>query len=81
LENAGALRGFTIIMQDTTERKKMVIAREKAQEVRWHIQETFLSHVSHELRTPLTAIYLFTSNLRQRVQGHRSPHPRGVAKL
>jgi PAS domain S-box-containing protein len=63
LENAGAVRGFTIIMQDTTERKKMVIAREKAQEVRWHLQEKFLSHVSHELRTPLTAIYLFTSNL------------------
>ncbi len=55
--------GFAVIIQDTTERKKVATALEEARQERARLQENFLSHVSHELRTPLTAIYFFTSNV------------------
>ena len=66
---AGAIRGFAIIMQDMTERKKIATVLEEAQRERSRLQEKFLSHVSHELRTPLTAIYFFTTNVLDGVFG------------
>ena len=69
----GSIQGFAIIMQDTTERKKMALVLEEAQQERGRLQEKFLSHVSHELRTPLTAIYFFTTNVLDGVFGDLTP--------
>jgi PAS domain S-box-containing protein len=63
LDDAGPIRGFAIIVQDVTERRKLVTVMEEARQERARVQERLLSHVSHELRTPLTAIYLFTTNV------------------
>jgi PAS domain S-box-containing protein len=63
LDDAGPIRGFAIIVQDVTERRKLVTVMEEARQERARVQEKLLSHVSHELRTPLTAIYLFTTNV------------------
>jgi PAS domain S-box-containing protein len=65
----GPIQGFAIIMQDTTERKKIALVLEEAQQERARLQEKFLSHVSHELRTPLTAIYFFITNVLDGVFG------------
>jgi PAS domain S-box-containing protein len=72
-ESAGAVRGFAIIMQDVTERRKIAIVQEEARQERARLQETFLSHVSHELRTPLTAIYFFTTNVLDGLLGDLTP--------
>jgi PAS domain S-box-containing protein len=69
----GPIQGFAIIMQDTTERRKLAIALEEAQQERARLQEKFLSHVSHELRTPLTAIYFFTTNVLDGIFGDLTP--------
>jgi PAS domain S-box-containing protein len=69
----GLIQGFAIIMQDTTERKKIALVLEEAQQERARLQEKFLSHVSHELRTPLTAIYFFTTNVLDGVFGDLTP--------
>jgi PAS domain S-box-containing protein len=69
----GSIQGFAIIMQDTTERRKVALVLEEAQQERGRLQEKFLSHVSHELRTPLTAIYFFTSNVLDGVFGDLTP--------
>jgi len=69
----GSIQGFAIIMQDTTERKKIALVLENAQQERGRLQESFLSHVSHELRTPLTAIYFFTTNVLDGVFGDLTP--------
>ena len=73
LEDAGSVRGFAIIMQDVTERRKIAVALEEARQARSRLQEEFLSHVSHELRTPLTAIYLFTTNVLDGLLGGLTP--------
>jgi PAS domain S-box-containing protein len=59
----GNLAGFAVIIQDTTERRRIASAIEDTRRERIRLQEKLLSHVSHELRTPLTAIYFFTSNV------------------
>jgi PAS domain S-box-containing protein len=69
----GPIQGFAIIMQDTTERKRIALVLEEAQQERARLQEKFLSHVSHELRTPLTAIYFFTTNVLDGVFGDLTP--------
>jgi PAS domain S-box-containing protein len=69
----GPAQSFAIIMQDITERKKIAMILEEAQEERGRLQEEFLSHVSHELRTPLTAIYFFTTNVLDGVFGDLTP--------
>jgi PAS domain S-box-containing protein len=76
LEDAGPVRGFAIIMQDVTDRKKIAIALEEARQESARLQGKFLSHVSHELRTPLTAIYFFTTNLLDGLLGDMTPHQR-----
>jgi PAS domain S-box-containing protein len=63
LEDTGSVRGFAIVMQDATERRKVAMVLEEARKERARLQENFLSHVSHELRTPLTAIYFFVTNV------------------
>jgi PAS domain S-box-containing protein len=63
LGDTGSLCGFTAIMQDATERRKIAIALEETRQERARLQEKLLSHVSHELRTPLAAIYLYTTNV------------------
>jgi PAS domain S-box-containing protein len=75
-EGAGPVRGFAIIMQDVTERRKIAIVLEEARQERARLQETFLSHVSHELRTPLTAIYFFTTNVLDGLLGDLTPEQR-----
>ena len=72
-EDAGPARGFAIILQDETERKKIAIVLEEARQERAHLQEKLLSHVSHELRTPLAAIYLFTTNVLDGLLGDLNP--------
>jgi PAS domain S-box-containing protein len=67
------IHGFAIIMQDTTERRKLAMVLEEAQHERARLQEKFLSHVSHELRTPLTAIYFFTTNVLDGIFGELTP--------
>jgi len=65
--------GFAIIVQDATERRKIVIVLEEARQERARLQEKLLSHVSHELRTPLTAVYLFTTNVLDGILGDLTP--------
>jgi len=72
-EEAGAARGFAIILQDETEGKKIALVLEEARQERTHLQEKLLSHVSHELRTPLAAIYLFTTNVLDGLLGDLTP--------
>ena len=73
LQDAGPVRGFAIIMQDVTERRRVAIVLEEARKERAGLQEKFLSHVSHELRTPLTAIYFFTTNVLDGLLGDLTP--------
>jgi PAS domain S-box-containing protein len=73
LDETGPIRGFAIIMQDATERRKVAAVVEEARQERTRLQERFLSHVSHELRTPLTAIYFFTTNVLDGVVGDLTP--------
>ena len=73
LEETGSVRGFAIVMQDVTERRKVAIVLEEARKERARLQENFLSHVSHELRTPLTAIYFFTTNVLDGLVGSLTP--------
>jgi PAS domain S-box-containing protein len=72
-ESSGAANSFAVIIQDTTERKKIAVTLEETMRERSRLQERFLSHVSHELRTPLTAIYFFTSNVADGLLGEISP--------
>src|SRR4029077_19402121 len=44
MEGTGAFRGFAIIMQDVTERRKIAIVLEEARQERARLQENFLSH-------------------------------------
>jgi PAS domain S-box-containing protein len=81
LDDNGSIQGFSIIMQDTTERKKVAIAMEEARLERLRLQEGFLSHVSHELRTPLTAIYFFTTNVLDGLFGDLTPEQRDQLNL
>jgi PAS domain S-box-containing protein len=76
MESTGPFRGFAIIMQDVTERRKIAIVLEEARQERARLQENFLSHVSHELRTPLTAIYFFTTNVLDGLLGDLTPEQR-----
>jgi len=71
-EEAGSHRGFALVMQDVTERRRGAIELETVRQERMNLQEQFLSHVSHELRTPLTAIYFFITNLLEGVVGDLS---------
>jgi PAS domain S-box-containing protein len=73
LTDTGPERGFAVIVQDVTERRKLVTVMEEARQERARIQEKLLSHVSHELRTPLTAIYLFTTNVLDGLLGDLNP--------
>jgi PAS domain S-box-containing protein len=68
-EEANSHRGFALVMQDVTDRRKATIELEAVRRERISLREQFLSHVSHELRTPLTAIYFFTTNLLEGVVG------------
>jgi PAS domain S-box-containing protein len=72
-DDAGPVRGFAVIVQDMTERRKLVTVMEEAVQERARVQEKLLSHVSHELRTPLTAIYLFTTNVLDGLLGDINP--------
>ncbi|HEY6902934.1 MAG TPA: ATP-binding protein [Candidatus Acidoferrales bacterium] len=76
LEGEGGRRGFAVVMQDVTDRRKAAIELESVRQERMTLQEQFLSHVSHELRTPLTAIYFFITNLLEGVNGDLSPGQR-----
>jgi PAS domain S-box-containing protein len=73
LEDAGPDRGFAIIMQDVTERRRVARVLEETRQERTRLQETFLSHVSHELRTPLTAIHFFMTNVLDGITGDLTP--------
>jgi PAS domain S-box-containing protein len=75
-EEVGSHRGFAVVMQDITDRRKAAIELETIRLERVSLQEQFLSHVSHELRTPLTAIYLFVTNLLDGVLGDLTPEQR-----
>jgi PAS domain S-box-containing protein len=76
LGDAGVIRGFAVIMQDVTERRRIAALLEETRQERGRLQEQFLSHVSHELRTPLTAIYFFITNLFDGLLGDLTPEQR-----
>ena len=59
VEDADPIRGFAIVMQDVTDRRKAAIQLETVRQERMRLQEQFLSHVSHELRTPLDGDLFF----------------------
>jgi PAS domain S-box-containing protein len=81
LDDAGEIRGFAIIMQDVTERRRIAALLEETRLERGRLQEEFLSHVSHELRTPLTAIYFFVTNLFDGVLGDLTPQQHATLGL
>jgi PAS domain S-box-containing protein len=72
-DDGGPDRGFAVIMQDITERRRVALAMEETRQERARLQETFLSHVSHELRTPLTAIHFFLTNVLDGITGDLPP--------
>lgn len=75
-EEAASHRGFALVMQNVTDRRKTAIELEAVRQERISLQEQFLSHVSHELRTPLTALYFFITNLLEGVVGDLTPKQR-----
>ncbi|OFY39015.1 MAG: hypothetical protein A2X18_05640 [Bacteroidetes bacterium GWF2_40_14] len=62
LFHSGNISNFILIMEDITEKKKMiddlVIAKEKAEE-NDRLKTAFLHNISHEIRTPMNAIVGF----------------------
>lgn len=66
LDDSGALRGFSKVTRDITERRRaqeaLEIARQEA-ETASAAKSLFLSRMSHELRTPLNAILGFAQLL------------------
>lgn len=68
-DEPGSYRGFALVMQDVTNKRKAELEVEATRQERTDLQEQFISHVSHELRTPLTAIYFFVTNLLEGVAG------------
>lgn len=66
LKSNGAICNYIIIMEDITEKKKMlddlILAKEKAEESD-HLKTAFLHNISHEIRTPMNAIIGFSDFL------------------
>jgi len=66
LKQRGNISNYIIIMEDITEKKKMlddlIIAKEKAEESD-RLKTAFLHNISHEIRTPMNAIVGFSSFL------------------
>ena len=81
LGDGGAIRGFAVIMQDVTERRRIAALLEETRQERGRLQEEFLSRVSHELRTPLTAIYFFITNLFDGLLGDLTPEQHATLAL
>jgi PAS domain S-box-containing protein len=73
LADSGASSGFSIMMHDGTDRRRVAVALEESRQERVRLQDRFLSHVSHELRTPLTAIYVYTTNVLDGLLGELTP--------
>jgi len=66
VDKEGEITNYILIIDDITEKKKMVddlfMAKEKAEESD-HLKTAFLQNISHEIRTPLNAIVGFSSIL------------------
>jgi PAS domain S-box-containing protein len=66
LKNNGAICNYVLIMEDITEKKKMlndlIEAKEKAEESD-RLKTAFLHNISHEIRTPMNAIVGFSGFL------------------
>ena len=75
-DDAAQVYGFTILIHDRTEQRRIADAVEETRLERIRLQEKLLSHVSHELRTPLSAIYFFTSNVADGLLGDLLPAQR-----
>lgn len=75
-DDASQVYGFTVLMHDRTEQRRIANAVEETRLERIRLQEKLLSHVSHELRTPLSAIYFFTSNVADGILGDLLPEQR-----
>jgi PAS domain S-box-containing protein len=63
MDNNNSISNYILIMEDITEKKKMlddlISAKEKAEESD-HLKTAFLHNISHEIRTPMNAIIGFS---------------------
>jgi len=68
LRNDGTISNYIILMDNITEKKKMlqdiIVAKERAEESD-RLKTAFLHNISHEIRTPMNAIIGFTGFLSQ----------------
>jgi len=66
IKASGAISNYILIMEDITEKKKMlddlIVAKEKAEESD-RLKTAFLHNISHEIRTPMNAIIGFSGFL------------------
>jgi len=66
--NSNSISNYILIMEDVTEKKKMldeiIVAKEKAEESD-HLKTAFLHNISHEIRTPMNAIIGFSGFLNE----------------
>lgn len=66
LDDAGAISNYILIIEDITEKQKMlddlIVSKEKAEESD-RLKTAFLHNISHEIRTPMNAIVGFAEFL------------------
>lgn len=82
VESDGKVPNCVAIMDDITERKKLleevIVARDKAEELN-HLKNSFFANMSHELRTPLIGIIGYSEMLAENL--NTDPELREMAQI